>query len=82
MGGAVCRKLGKDALDLRFFLSSKLTKLVICLNGCHGLNKKRSSGGRYIVNEARDSAFALGLYRNDKAIRAHGYDRLLKHLRV
>ena len=32
------------------------------------------------MNKAGYGALAFCLYGNDKAIRAHGYDRLLKHL--
>ena len=78
--GALGAELRENALDLRFFLRFQLADLVIRLDRRHRLDKERCTGGRYIVHEARNAALALGLDRNNVAVRARCDDRVLQIL--
>ena len=71
-------ELGEYPLDFLALFDKELSKGVIAIHGLHGLNEKRAAGRRHVVNQTRNRALALGLYRHDKPVGANRHDRLLQ----
>ena len=80
--GTVRRKLRKDAVYFKLLLRGKLTQLVIGLHGRHRLHENSHAGGGHVMHESLHGPLALGLYRHDVPVGAHGDYRLLKHLGI
>ena len=75
-------QLRQNAFDLLLLLGLQLDQLVVGLDNAHGLHEQRGAGGGNVVDQTRQIAFVLCLYRHHKATVPLGDDSLLQNLAV